>query len=60
MSRNLIAALCAILAGMALAACSERPARPDPEGSRGLHNQAPQNPLHERTLEQGEGERIGH
>jgi predicted small lipoprotein YifL len=48
-----------IVAAIALAACGEKPPRADPEGKRGYSNQAPQHPAHERTLNQGEPERIG-
>jgi hypothetical protein len=53
------AAALSILAAIALAACSERPPRPDPEGHRGYSNETPQNPAYERTLNQGESERMG-
>lgn len=42
-----------IVALAALAACGERPPRPDPEGARAYDNETPQNPLYERTREQG-------
>jgi hypothetical protein len=59
MSRSPIsAAALSILAAMALAACSEKPPRPDPEGNRGYSNETPQNPAYGRTLKQGESERI--
>jgi hypothetical protein len=41
-----------------LSGCSEKPPRGDPEGGH-AYNQPPQSPLHERTLQQGESERIG-
>ncbi|HZO02160.1 MAG TPA: hypothetical protein VFB93_13270 [Burkholderiales bacterium] len=44
---------------MTLAACSEKPPRPDPEGDRGYSNETQQNPAYERTLKQGESERMG-
>ncbi len=59
MSRTLIHIAFSILAAMALGSCSEKPPRPDPEGSHGYSNLAPQHPAYERTLEQGESERIG-
>lgn len=40
----------------ALAACGEKPQRTVSEGS---YNRAPGNPLAERTLNQGESQRIG-
>jgi len=60
MSRSPIsAAALSILAAMALAACSEKPPRADPEGDDGYRNETPQHPVHERTLNQGESERMG-
>lgn len=59
MSRVLINTVLAIAAAMALASCGERPPRTDPEGRRGITNATPQHPMYERTLEQGEAERIG-
>ena len=47
-----------IIAAMALASCGEKPPRADPEKHR-YSNQTPQHPAHERTLKQGEPERIG-
>ena len=43
----------------ALAACGERPMRADPERARAYSNESPQSPIRERTLEQGESERMG-
>jgi len=59
MSRSLISAALSIIAAMTLAACSEKPPRPDPEGDRGYSNETQQNPAYERTLKQGESERMG-
>ena len=59
MSRNLACASISIFAAMALAACGEKAPRVDPEGSRAYSNEAPQHPAYERTLQQGESERIG-
>lgn len=59
MSRTLISTALSILAAIALAACSEKPPRPDPEGVHGYGNTMPQHPVYERTVEQGESERIG-
>jgi len=59
MSRSLIHAVLSILAAMALASCSEKAPRADPEGRRGYSNAMPQHPAYERTVEQGESERIG-
>lgn len=59
MQPGLIASMISIFAAMALSACGEKPPRPDPEGDRGYSNVQPQNPTHERTLNQGESERIG-
>jgi predicted small lipoprotein YifL len=46
-----IAVLAVALA--ALAACGERPPRSDPDGAHAYSNETPQNPLYERTREQG-------
>ena len=59
MSRSLFSAALSILAAMALSSCSEKPSRIDPEGKRGYSNEMPQHPVYERTVEQGESERIG-
>ena len=59
MPRSLINAALSILAAIALASCSEKPSRPDPEGHHSYSNEAPQNPVHERTVKQGESERMG-
>jgi predicted small lipoprotein YifL len=59
MQRRVIVSLVSIAAAIALAACDEKPPRPDPERKTRYSNQAPQNPAHERTLNQGEAERIG-
>jgi hypothetical protein len=44
---------------MALGACSEKAPRPDPEGIHGTSNAMPQHPVYERTVNQGESERMG-
>jgi len=59
MSHRSISVALSILAAMALAACSEKPPRPDPEGGDAYRNEMPQHPVHQRTLNQGESERIG-
>ena len=59
MSHRLINAVLSILAAMALSSCSEKSPRTDPEGHRGYSNATPQHPAYERTVEQGESERIG-
>ena len=46
--------LLALLVAFAVSGCGEKPARSDPEGSRGWSNDTPQNPLHERARHQGE------
>ena len=55
---RIVAALIIVLAAGPLAACSERPPRADPEGGPAYSNETPQNPRYERTLEQGEAERM--
>ena len=59
MSRTLISIALSIFAALALAACSEKPPRPDPEVGDAYRNETPQHPVHERTLNQGETERMG-
>lgn len=59
MSRSLLSTALSILAAMALSSCSEKPSRADPEGQHGYSNEMPQHPVYERTVEQGESERIG-
>ena len=59
MSRTVISTALSILAAMALAACNEKPPRPDPEGIHGYSNAMPQHPVYERTENQGESERMG-
>jgi hypothetical protein len=59
MSRSSISIALSILAAMTLAACSEKPPRADPEGGDAYRNEMPQHPVHERTRNQGESERIG-
>ena len=59
MSGKLVGTALWILAAAALASCSEKPPRPDPEGKHAHSNAMPQHPAYERTLEQGESERIG-
>lgn len=59
MSRRLLSTAFSMIAAMALAACGEKPPRPDPEGSRGYTNEVPQHPAVQRTLKQGESQRIG-
>ena len=54
--------LLAVLAALALAvttACSEKPPRPDPEHNAAINLQKGANATAERTLEQGESERMG-
>jgi hypothetical protein len=51
-----------LIAAVALAlttACSERPPRPDPERSRSINLEKGPNATVERTLDQGESERMG-
>lgn len=59
MSRTLLSTAISILAAMALSSCSEKPPRPDPEGTHGYSNETPQHPVYERTVKQGESERLG-
>lgn len=59
MSRRLLSTALSMIAAGALASCGEKPPRPDPEGTRGYTNEAPQHPAYQRTLKQGESERIG-
>jgi hypothetical protein len=51
-----------LIAAVALAltaACSEKPPRPDPEHNAAINLQKGSNATAERTLEQGEAERMG-
>jgi hypothetical protein len=69
MPRNLINAAVSVLkvtaiasclaATMALVSCGEKPPRADPEARKAYRNETPQNPAYERTLKQGESERMG-
>ena len=59
MPRSLINTVLSILAAIALASCGEKAPRFDPEGNRGYSNEMPQHPVYERTVKQGESERIG-
>ena len=59
MRRSLINAVLAILTAVALASCSERTPRSDPEGRRGFSNDTPQHPAYERTVKQGESDQMG-
>ena len=57
--RRVAALLIAALALAVTAACSEKPPRPDPEHSAAVNLQKGTNAMAERTLEQGESERMG-
>lgn len=59
MPRSLINAVLSILSAMALASCGEKAPRSDPEGQHGYSNETPQHPAYERTVKQGESERMG-
>lgn len=52
--------LIAVFAATLVAACSERPSRPDPEHAPALNLLQGPDAMGERTLEQGESERMGH
>lgn len=53
------ALLISLLAAMLLPACSEKPPRPDPERAASTNAEKGPNAMAERTLEQGESERMG-
>lgn len=57
--RTLINATLSVLIAMALASCGEKAPRPHPEGHRSYSNATPQHPAYERTLNQGESQRMG-
>ena len=60
MSRRFVPFVIYALAVLALASCGEKPPRADPEKNRSpLSNATPQHPVYERTVQQGESERIG-
>ena len=60
MSRSLVHAALSLLAAALLASCGDNPPRADPEKNRSpLSNATPQHPAYERTVQQGESERIG-
>lgn len=59
MRRSVSSAMLSILAAMTLAFCGEKESRADPEGHRAYSNATPQHPAYERTLKQGESERMG-
>jgi hypothetical protein len=52
--------LTTLLAAALLGACSEKPPRPDPEGVAAYNVENGPSPLAERTVNQGESERISH
>jgi hypothetical protein len=52
--------LFAILAGATLAACSEKPPRLDPEAVQAYNVENGPSPLVERTLNQGESDRMAY
>jgi hypothetical protein len=56
---GLLLTVIAVGATLVLGACQERPERADPEGPRAWSNDKPQNPMHERTRNQGESDRMG-
>jgi hypothetical protein len=51
--------LMAVVALALTSACSEKPPRPDPEHKATINLQKGSNATAERTLEQGESERMG-
>ena len=59
MPRGLIYAVLPVFAAMALASCGEKESRSDPEGPRAYSNETPQHPAYERTVKQGESDRMG-
>ena len=52
--------LAVVVLAVAFSACSEKPPRPDPEGEQAYNNQNGDNPLRERTLKQGESDRMSY
>ena len=52
--------LLATLAAALLGACSEKPPRADPEGVPAYNVENGPSPLAERTLNQGESQRLGY
>jgi RNA polymerase sigma-70 factor (ECF subfamily) len=58
--RNVLFVLIAAFAAGSLAACSEKPPRPVPEGEQAYNGANGQDPLRERTLKQGESGRMSY
>lgn len=58
--RKVLAVLVAAVAAASLAACSEKPPRPAPEGEQAYSSKKGDSPLRERTLKQGESGRMSY
>jgi RNA polymerase sigma-70 factor (ECF subfamily) len=58
--RKVLVILVAAFAAASLAACSERPPRPVPEGEQAYNGESADGPLRERTLKQGESGRMSY
>jgi hypothetical protein len=59
--RTVLTAVVAVLAATTIAACSEKPPRPDPELEHGYNDEkGAQNLLRERTVKQGESGRMSY
>ena len=58
--RKVLVILVAAFAAASLAACSEKPPRPAPEGEQAYNGESGDNPLRERTLKQGESGRMSY
>ena len=58
--RNVLVILISASAAASLAACSEKPARPVPEGETASNSEKRDGPLRERTLKQGESGRMSY
>jgi RNA polymerase sigma-70 factor, ECF subfamily len=58
--RKVLVVLVSVLGAASLAACSEKPPRPVPEGEQAYNGESGDSPLRERTLKQGESGRMSY
>ena len=60
MSRSFLSLLVIAFAAASLAACSEKPPRPDPDGDVSYNGVNQAHPMYERTQTQGESRRMSY